>query len=112
MEEDTVDELVHDTSMQGRAIGNDGSLPEQISIHDSNQDDNDCSLQTLSDLSLTTEPYQELENDFYHNQNYLKHFFEVPPNLSGCPPVPDIKTPIYVFPYKDDMCLSPMCFYI
>ena len=73
MEEDTVDELVHDTSTQGISVGNDGSLPGQISIHDSNQNDDDCYLLTLSDsdLSLTTEPYQELENDLYCNQNYL-----------------------------------------
>eukprot|EP00957_Ditylum_brightwellii_P170151 12952156-Ditylum_brightwellii.AAC.1 len=71
MEEDTMDELVHDTLTQGIAVGNDGSLPRQISIHDSNQDNDDCSSPTLSDsdLSLTTGPYQELENDFYHNQN-------------------------------------------
>eukprot|EP00957_Ditylum_brightwellii_P118486 9036668-Ditylum_brightwellii.AAC.1 len=98
MEEDTVDELVHDISTQGIAVGNDGSLPRQISILDSNQDDDDCSLPTLSNsnLSLTTKPYQELENDFYHNQNYLKHFFKVPPNYSDCLPMPDIKKQICV----------------
>eukprot|EP00957_Ditylum_brightwellii_P058100 4406214-Ditylum_brightwellii.AAC.1 len=60
MEEDTVDGLVNDTSTQGIAVDNDGSLPRQISIHDSNQGDDDCSLPTLSDseLSLTTEPYK------------------------------------------------------
>eukprot|EP00957_Ditylum_brightwellii_P061620 4675950-Ditylum_brightwellii.AAC.1 len=52
MEEETVDELVHDTSTQGKTIGNDGSLPGEISIHDSNQDDDDCSLPTLSDSDL------------------------------------------------------------
>eukprot|EP00957_Ditylum_brightwellii_P052949 4014397-Ditylum_brightwellii.AAC.1 len=60
MAEDTVDEYVHDTSTQGIAVGNDGSLLGEISIHYSNQDDEDCSLPTISDsdLSLTTEPYQ------------------------------------------------------
>eukprot|EP00957_Ditylum_brightwellii_P071448 5431282-Ditylum_brightwellii.AAC.1 len=82
MEEDTVDELVHDASTQGRAIGTDRSLPGEISIHYSNQDNDDCSLPILSnsDLSLTTKPYQKLENDLYCNQNYFKHFFQVPPN--------------------------------
>eukprot|EP00957_Ditylum_brightwellii_P065400 4961225-Ditylum_brightwellii.AAC.1 len=82
MEEDTVDALVHDTSTQGMAVDNDDSLPVEISIHYSNQDNDNCSLPTLSNshLSLTTEPYQELENAFYHNQNYFKHFFKVPPN--------------------------------
>eukprot|EP00957_Ditylum_brightwellii_P060785 4614925-Ditylum_brightwellii.AAC.1 len=67
MEEDTVNGLVHDTSTRGIAVGDDGSLPGDISIHDSNQEDDDCSLPTLSDgdLSLTTEPYKELEDDLY-----------------------------------------------
>eukprot|EP00957_Ditylum_brightwellii_P047670 3621857-Ditylum_brightwellii.AAC.1 len=103
MEEDTVDESVHDTSTEGRAIGNDGSLPEQITIHDSNQVDDDCSLQTFSDLSLTKEPYQKLENDLYCNQNYLKHFFEVPQSLRLCLLVPETARHIYLFLYKDDM---------
>eukprot|EP00957_Ditylum_brightwellii_P087280 6643097-Ditylum_brightwellii.AAC.1 len=105
MEEDTVDELVHDTSTQGIALGNNGSIPIQNSIHDCNQDDADCSLPTLSDsdLSLTTKPYKELENDVYCNQNYLKHFFKLPPNYSNYLPMPGIKTNRYVFPYKDDM---------
>ena len=69
MEEDTVDELVHDTLTQDIAVGNDESLPGEISIHYSNQDNDNYSLPTLSnsDLSLTTKPYQELEDDFYHN---------------------------------------------
>eukprot|EP00957_Ditylum_brightwellii_P122733 9359750-Ditylum_brightwellii.AAC.1 len=67
MEEDTVDKPVHDASTQGIAVGNDCSLPGEISTHDSNQDDDDCSLPMLSDseLSLTTKPYKELENDLY-----------------------------------------------
>eukprot|EP00957_Ditylum_brightwellii_P022092 1666455-Ditylum_brightwellii.AAC.1 len=90
MEEDTVNGLVHDTSTQGIAVGDDGSLPREISIHDSNQDDDDCSLPTLSDseLSLTTEPYEELENDLYCNQNFLNHFFKALPNYSNCPSMP------------------------
>ena len=73
MEEDTEDDMVHDTSTQGRVIGNDGSLPEEIIIHDTNQDDDDdCSLQTHSHLSLPKEPYQELKNGLYCNQSYLK----------------------------------------
>eukprot|EP00957_Ditylum_brightwellii_P190201 14478036-Ditylum_brightwellii.AAC.1 len=64
MEEDTVDEPVHDTSTQDIAVGNDGSPSGEISIHDSNKDDDDCSLLTLSDseLSLTTKPYKESED--------------------------------------------------
>ena len=73
MELGTVDEPVHDASTQGIAAVNDGSLPGEISIHDSNKNDDDCSLPTLSDieLSLTTKPYKELEDDLYSNQNYL-----------------------------------------
>ena len=104
IEEDTVDDTITDTSTQGRVIGNSGSSPEEIIIYDSNQDDDDdCSLQTLSNLSLTKEPYQELENDFYHNQNYLKHFFQVLPNLSDCPPVPELKRDKYMFSHEDEM---------
>eukprot|EP00957_Ditylum_brightwellii_P200895 15313905-Ditylum_brightwellii.AAC.1 len=104
MEVEAVNELVHDASTQCIAVGNDGSLHREISIHDSNKDDDYCSLPTLSDieLSLTTEPYKELEDDLYINQNYLKHFFKVPPNYSNCPPMPDSKTQRYVFPYEDD----------
>eukprot|EP00957_Ditylum_brightwellii_P016343 1228473-Ditylum_brightwellii.AAC.1 len=63
MEVETVDELVHDASTQGIAVGNDGSLPGEISIYDSNKNDDDCSLPNLSDsdLSVTTKPYKELE---------------------------------------------------
>eukprot|EP00957_Ditylum_brightwellii_P174784 13308227-Ditylum_brightwellii.AAC.1 len=105
MEKDTVDELVHNTPTQCIAVGNDGSLPGEVGIHDSNQDNDDCSLLTLSnsDLSLTTKPYQELGNDFYCNENYFKHFCQVPQNYSDCPPMPDIKTRKYVFLYKDNM---------
>eukprot|EP00957_Ditylum_brightwellii_P186159 14172574-Ditylum_brightwellii.AAC.1 len=103
MEEDTVDELAHDTLTQGIAVGNDGSLPREISIHDSNQDDDDCFLPTLSDidLSLTTKPYKELENDLYSNQNFLKHFFKVPPNYRDYPSMPG-KSHRYVSLYEDE----------
>eukprot|EP00957_Ditylum_brightwellii_P073656 5596840-Ditylum_brightwellii.AAC.1 len=102
MEKDTVDDLLHDTSTRGKVIGNDGSPHGDITINESNQDDYDDSLQTLSDLSLTNEPYDELEDDHCHNQNYLNNFFKVPPSLSGCPGVPEIKRNRYLFPYKND----------
>eukprot|EP00957_Ditylum_brightwellii_P160586 12225655-Ditylum_brightwellii.AAC.1 len=91
MEVETVDEPVHNASTQGIAVGNDGSLPEETSIHDSNKNDDDCSLPALSDieLSLTTKPYDELEDNLYSNQNYLKYFFKVPPHYRDCPPMPD-----------------------
>eukprot|EP00957_Ditylum_brightwellii_P033858 2565783-Ditylum_brightwellii.AAC.1 len=91
MEVETVDEPVHDAPTHGIAAVNDGSLPGEISVHDSNKNDDDCSLPTLSDIELpfTTEPYEQLEDDLYSNQNYLKHFFEVPPNYRDCPPMPD-----------------------
>eukprot|EP00957_Ditylum_brightwellii_P136469 10407748-Ditylum_brightwellii.AAC.1 len=47
MKKDIVDELVHDTSTQGKVIGNDGSLPQEISIHDSNQDDDDDGIDNM-----------------------------------------------------------------
>eukprot|EP00957_Ditylum_brightwellii_P174068 13253666-Ditylum_brightwellii.AAC.1 len=47
--------------------------------------------------------HSQQNHDFYHNQNCLKHFFQVPPNLSGCPDFPDIGKDGYLFPYEDDM---------
>eukprot|EP00957_Ditylum_brightwellii_P045817 3476589-Ditylum_brightwellii.AAC.1 len=88
MDEETVDEQVHDTSTEGRVVGNDGSPPGKISLNKSNQDD-DGSLQTLSNLSLTEEPFLEVEDDQFYNLNYLKHFFKVPANSFVCPPVPE-----------------------
>eukprot|EP00957_Ditylum_brightwellii_P207710 15354200-Ditylum_brightwellii.AAC.1 len=88
MDKETVDEQVHDTSTQGRAVGNDGSPPGEITINESHQDDDDDSLQIFSDLSLTKKPFLEVEVGQFHNQNYLKHFFKVPQNSFGCPPVP------------------------
>eukprot|EP00957_Ditylum_brightwellii_P210657 15365224-Ditylum_brightwellii.AAC.1 len=91
MDEETVDEQVYDASTQGRAVGNDGSPPEEISINESNQDADDDSLQTLSDLLLTKEPFLEVKVGQFHNLNYLKKFFKVPPNSFGRPPVPTKK---------------------
>eukprot|EP00957_Ditylum_brightwellii_P061830 4692345-Ditylum_brightwellii.AAC.1 len=88
MDEETVDEEVHDASTQCRAVGNDGSPPGENSINESNQDDDDNSLQTLSDLSLTKEPFLEAEVGQFHNLNYLNHLFKALPNSFGCPPVP------------------------
>eukprot|EP00957_Ditylum_brightwellii_P147419 11225488-Ditylum_brightwellii.AAC.1 len=94
--------IFRDTT-QGISVGNDGSLPGEISIHDFNENDDDCSLPTLSDseLSLTTETYKELEDDSYSNQNYLKHFSQVPPSYSNCPPMPG-KSYRYVFLFEYD----------
>eukprot|EP00957_Ditylum_brightwellii_P100792 7682846-Ditylum_brightwellii.AAC.1 len=61
MDKETVDEQVHDASTQDRVVGNDGSPPGEISIKEPNQDDDDDSLQTLSDISLTEEPFLEVE---------------------------------------------------
>ena len=84
MDLDTVCEAGNDDSTQGLAGVNDDIPLGVMNILDYNQDNDDCSLPTLSgiDLSLTTEPYEELENNLFFNQNYLKHFFQVPPKYT------------------------------
>eukprot|EP00957_Ditylum_brightwellii_P204110 15337749-Ditylum_brightwellii.AAC.1 len=103
MDEETVNEQVHDVSTQGRVVSNDGSLLGEMSINESNQDDNDKSLQKLSAISLTKESYDELEDNQHHNKNCLKHVFKVPPNLFGSPHVPEPKRERYQFLYKNQM---------
>ena len=73
MDLETVCEAGNDDSTQGLAEFNDDIPLGVMNICDYNQDNDDCSLPTLSgiDLSLTTEPYKELEENLFSNQNYL-----------------------------------------
>eukprot|EP00957_Ditylum_brightwellii_P051563 3910495-Ditylum_brightwellii.AAC.1 len=61
MEEVTVDEQTHDASTQEQAVVDDVLPPEEINTNDSNQDDDEDSLQTVSDLSLSREPFEKME---------------------------------------------------
>eukprot|EP00957_Ditylum_brightwellii_P124882 9520002-Ditylum_brightwellii.AAC.1 len=91
MDKETLDKQIHDASTQGRAVVNDVVPTEVITINDSKQDDDDDSLQTVSNLSLLRESFEDVEVGQFHNQAYLKHFFKILPNPNDCPPVPKKK---------------------
>ena len=55
MKKETLDEQVHDASAQGRAVGNDGSPPGEITINELNQDDDDDSFSTWYEMGLIQE---------------------------------------------------------
>eukprot|EP00957_Ditylum_brightwellii_P091618 6976147-Ditylum_brightwellii.AAC.1 len=92
MDEEILDDQIQDASIQYRTEGYNEKPPEEINTYDANQDDNNKdSLDTVSDLSFSREPFEKVEVGQFHYQDYFKHFFHYLPNPDKCPPVPEKK---------------------
>eukprot|EP00957_Ditylum_brightwellii_P131485 10029237-Ditylum_brightwellii.AAC.1 len=59
MDKETLDDQIQDVSTQYRKVGYDVQPPEEININGANQNDDEDSLDTVSDLSLSREPFEK-----------------------------------------------------
>eukprot|EP00957_Ditylum_brightwellii_P030555 2314348-Ditylum_brightwellii.AAC.1 len=75
MKVEIVDEPVVYASHQDRALVDDIPPVEVMDVDGTHQDDDEVSWQIVSNLSLSKEPFSDVEVSQLNNEEYFRHFF-------------------------------------